>query len=187
MQESDREWPGALLARRTRTIRPYSFNARSRGQPWPLPPIRFCSGGVKEKKGKKGGLAIPYARATRGLRRPSLDARTTGKRQTSPSDPRGLMVPYLHCAPDIMYSHSAGCRGEGRKTGTPMKKVVKWPSVSCGGRLPVCRRERLLPVDIHAQNTACMSKQRTLHESKAYHFSLDLLKSLPYNLYNSYI
>ena len=36
-----------------------------------------------EKKEKKGGLAIPCAHATRGLRRPSLDARTTGKRQAS--------------------------------------------------------------------------------------------------------
>ena len=32
-----REWPGALLARRTRTIRMCSFDARSKGQPWPLP------------------------------------------------------------------------------------------------------------------------------------------------------
>ena len=84
MQESDREWPGALLARRTRTIRLCSSDARSRGQPWPPPPIRFRRGGVEEKKGKKGGLAIPCARATRGLRRPSLDARTTGKRQADP-------------------------------------------------------------------------------------------------------
>ena len=29
----DREWPGALLARRTRTIRMCSFDARSEGQP----------------------------------------------------------------------------------------------------------------------------------------------------------
>jgi hypothetical protein len=31
--------PGALLARRTRTIRMWSSDARSRGQPRPLPPI----------------------------------------------------------------------------------------------------------------------------------------------------
>jgi hypothetical protein len=31
------EWPGALLARRTRTLRRCSFDARSKGQPWPLP------------------------------------------------------------------------------------------------------------------------------------------------------
>ena len=31
------EWPGALLARRTRTIRMCSFDARSKGQPWLLP------------------------------------------------------------------------------------------------------------------------------------------------------
>ena len=32
-----REWPGALLARRTRTVKLCSFDARSKGQPWPLP------------------------------------------------------------------------------------------------------------------------------------------------------
>ena len=32
-----REWPGALLARRTRTMKLCSSDARSRGQPWPLP------------------------------------------------------------------------------------------------------------------------------------------------------
>ena len=80
-----RERPGALLARRTRTIRLCSSDARSRGQPWPPPPMGFRIGGVEEKKGKKGGLAIPCARATRGLRRPSLDARTTGNRQASQS------------------------------------------------------------------------------------------------------
>ncbi len=31
-----REWPGALLARRTRTVEQCSFDARSNGQPWPL-------------------------------------------------------------------------------------------------------------------------------------------------------
>jgi hypothetical protein len=29
-------WPGALLARRTRTVKLCSFDARSKGQPWPL-------------------------------------------------------------------------------------------------------------------------------------------------------
>lgn len=33
----ERERPGALLARRTRTIKQCSSDARSRGQPWPLP------------------------------------------------------------------------------------------------------------------------------------------------------
>jgi hypothetical protein len=33
-----RERPGAFLARRTRTMRQCSFDARSKGQPWPLPP-----------------------------------------------------------------------------------------------------------------------------------------------------
>ena len=32
-----REQPGALLARRTRTMKLCSFDARSEGQPWPLP------------------------------------------------------------------------------------------------------------------------------------------------------
>ena len=32
-----RERPGALLARRTRTMKLCSSDARSRGQPWPLP------------------------------------------------------------------------------------------------------------------------------------------------------
>ena len=33
----ERERPGALLARRTRTVKLCSFDARSKGQPWPLP------------------------------------------------------------------------------------------------------------------------------------------------------
>ena len=32
---------GALLARRTRTVKLCSFDARSKGQPWPLPKLRF--------------------------------------------------------------------------------------------------------------------------------------------------
>ena len=40
-----REWPGALLARRTRTIRMCSFDARSRGQPRPLPLVDVWSRG----------------------------------------------------------------------------------------------------------------------------------------------
>ena len=31
------ERPGTLLARRTRTVKLCSFDARSKGQPWPLP------------------------------------------------------------------------------------------------------------------------------------------------------
>src|SRR6266850_2425870 len=34
-----KERPGALLARRTRTMKLCSSDARSRGQPWPLPSI----------------------------------------------------------------------------------------------------------------------------------------------------
>ena len=33
------------------------------------------------------------------------------------------------------------------------------PSMARGGRMPVCRPERLLPVDIHTQHNACMSEQ----------------------------
>jgi len=33
----EREQPGALLARRTRTVKLCSFDARSKGQPRPLP------------------------------------------------------------------------------------------------------------------------------------------------------
>ena len=35
-----REWPGALLARRTRTVKLCSFDARSKGQPWSLLEVR---------------------------------------------------------------------------------------------------------------------------------------------------
>jgi len=38
-RKKKKERPGALLARRTRGLGRPSFNARSRGQPWPLPPI----------------------------------------------------------------------------------------------------------------------------------------------------
>src|SRR6185503_15166352 len=44
--------------------------------------LQHCVGGGEGRE-RKGGLAIPCARATRGLRRPSLDARTTGKCQTA--------------------------------------------------------------------------------------------------------
>ena len=110
MQESDREWPGALLARRTRTIRMCSSDARSRGQPWPPPPIGFRSGGVEKKKGKKGGLAIPCARATRGLRRPSLDARTLGSDQAT-----------LHCG--VIRRKGTVRRPQWDKHGCPLKKL----------------------------------------------------------------
>jgi hypothetical protein len=50
-----REWPGALLARGTRTIGMCSFDARSRGQPRPHP-----------------------SREMRNVGRPSIDARSVG-------------------------------------------------------------------------------------------------------------
>ena len=37
LRRMGREWPGALLARRTRTVKLCAFDARSKGQPWPLP------------------------------------------------------------------------------------------------------------------------------------------------------
>jgi hypothetical protein len=36
LRRMGRERPGALLARRTRTVKLCSFDARSKGQPWPL-------------------------------------------------------------------------------------------------------------------------------------------------------
>jgi len=33
----EREWPGALLARRAPTMEQWSLDARSKGQSWPLP------------------------------------------------------------------------------------------------------------------------------------------------------
>ena len=36
-QKDGEERPRALLARRTRTVKLCSFDARSKGQPWPLP------------------------------------------------------------------------------------------------------------------------------------------------------
>ena len=62
-------WPGALLARGTRAIGMCSFDARSKGQPRLLP---LVDGGADEES----RLLISCARATRGLRRPSLDARS---------------------------------------------------------------------------------------------------------------
>ncbi len=56
------------------------LNARSKGQPRPLPSI--LGKGIEEEK----GLTIPCARATRGRGLPSLDARTMGKRQAAHHD-----------------------------------------------------------------------------------------------------
>ena len=63
------------LARRTRTVKLCSFDARGKG------PIQatllYNQGGEREISEKKGdGLLVSYARATRGLGRPSLDARS---------------------------------------------------------------------------------------------------------------
>jgi hypothetical protein len=65
------EWPGALLARRTRTIRMCSFDARSQGQPRPLP---LADGWSSRGEWR---LMIFCARATRGRGRlsPGLMAR----------------------------------------------------------------------------------------------------------------
>jgi hypothetical protein len=51
-----------------------SFDARSRGQP-----DHSLQTGENEEGGKEHGLAIPHARATRGLRRPSLIQARTDK------------------------------------------------------------------------------------------------------------
>ncbi len=63
--ERGEERPGALLARRTRTIGMCSFDARSKGQPWPL---LYVVNGVKRGL----GLSSSCARATRGRGLPSL-------------------------------------------------------------------------------------------------------------------
>ena len=52
-QKGRTERPGALLARRTRTIKRCSFDARSKGQPWPLPRARRCDGAEKETGGPR--------------------------------------------------------------------------------------------------------------------------------------
>jgi len=48
-------------------------------------PLQILGRGI-ERREKKYGLMIPFARATRGLRRPSLNARTMGKRQAALSN-----------------------------------------------------------------------------------------------------
>ena len=57
-----RERPGALFARRTRTFRKCSFDARSQGQPWPLPPILEKRGRGK-RKGSSDSLCSRNARS----------------------------------------------------------------------------------------------------------------------------
>ena len=44
--------------------------------------LQYWGRGIEEER----GLAIPCARATRGRRLPSLEARTMGKRQATPHD-----------------------------------------------------------------------------------------------------
>ena len=53
-----RERPGALLARRTRTIRMCSFDARSKGQSWPLPWIEVWRTG-RPSLGLRARLGVP--------------------------------------------------------------------------------------------------------------------------------
>ena len=66
-----RERPGALLARRTRTVKLCSFDARSKGQPWPLPSrevkkVGETSLGLLARLGvSAGGPLVSCARATR--------------------------------------------------------------------------------------------------------------------------
>ena len=46
-------------------------------------PLPILERGIKERE-EKYSLTIPCTRATRGFRRPSLDARTLGTRQVTP-------------------------------------------------------------------------------------------------------
>ncbi len=83
--------PGRPPARGTRTIRMCSFDARIRGST--RPPFEACNEQARKdgrgtarpsfllaeatrSEGWEGGLLISCARATRGLRRPSLDKRS---------------------------------------------------------------------------------------------------------------
>ena len=51
-EKVEKEQPGALLARRTRTIRMCSSDARSRGQPWQLPPVLGRRTGEEDNGGR---------------------------------------------------------------------------------------------------------------------------------------
>jgi hypothetical protein len=57
-QKYGEERPGALLARRTRTVKRCSFDARSKGQPWPLPQWK-----VEESEGPRLGEERVSARS----------------------------------------------------------------------------------------------------------------------------
>jgi hypothetical protein len=61
-RKKKKERPGALLARRTRGLGRSSFDVRSRGQPWPLPPILNTREERNERKGRP--QIAPSARKT---------------------------------------------------------------------------------------------------------------------------
>ena len=62
-----RERPGALFARRTRTIGMCSFDARSKRQPWPLP-LREVGRIRRPSIGLMARLGVPVGRRVRKLR-----------------------------------------------------------------------------------------------------------------------
>ena len=96
MQEWDRERPGALLARRTRGLGRPSFDARSRGQPWPLPPIQGRRRGRRKERREAYRFLVL---AQRAIAPPSLHARTLGTRQATPYNGRGEKAKEKSCAP----------------------------------------------------------------------------------------
>jgi len=61
------ERPGALLARRTRTVKLCSFDARSKGQPWPLP-LGQVGKFVRPSHGLMARLGVPVGGRVRKSR-----------------------------------------------------------------------------------------------------------------------
>ena len=65
LRRRGRERPGALLARRTRTVKLCWFDARNKGQPWPLPLERYreFEGSLSTRAvGDQAGDPVEYRR-----------------------------------------------------------------------------------------------------------------------------
>ena len=67
LRRMGREWPGALLARRTRTMKRCSSDARSKGQPWPLPKMEVWQTG-RPSSGLMARLGVPVGGRVSKLR-----------------------------------------------------------------------------------------------------------------------
>jgi hypothetical protein len=76
---------GAIPSEEKRASLEGSLISAVEGNPLATPPLN--TGRSIEGRERKEGLAIPCARATRGRRLPSLDARTLGNRQATPPIP----------------------------------------------------------------------------------------------------